>query len=58
MSKPNTKVAAGGLAGSLSVLIVWGLSSLGIEVPPEASAALATVVAFGVSYLVPEKSES
>lgn len=54
---PNTKVAAGGLAGGISTLIVWGLGAAGVEVPPEVAAALATLVAFGVAYFVPERKE-
>lgn len=55
MDKPNTKVAAGGLAGGLSMLVVWGIGATGIEVPPEIAAAVTTLVTFAVSYMVPEK---
>lgn len=56
---PQKKVAAGGLAGALSVLLLWGLSALGVAVSAEAGAALATIVGFAVAYMVPgeEKSE-
>lgn len=54
--KPNRKVGSGGVAGALSVLLVWILGSSGVKVPPEAAAGMATVIAFAVSYLVPEKS--
>lgn len=56
MQKPNRKVASGGFAGAVSVLLVWGLNSAGIEVPAEAAAALTSVVTFAVAYFVPEKS--
>lgn len=54
---PNKKVAAGGLAGGLSTLLVWGLGEMGVEVPAEVAAAIATLVAFGVAYMVPEKKK-
>ena len=57
MKKPiNKKVAAGGFAGGMSLLVVWGLGSLGVDVPPEVAAALTTVITFAVSYLVPDNS--
>lgn len=56
MQKPNTKVAAGGLAGGLSLLLVWGIGALGVEVPAEVAAAITTVITFAVSYFVPEKT--
>ena len=55
MQKPNTKVQAGGFAGGLALLIVWGLGQCGVTVPPEAAAAIATVLSFAVAYFVPEK---
>lgn len=56
MEKPNTKVAAGGIAGSLSLLVVFGLGQAGVEVPAEVASALTTLIAFVAGYLVPEKA--
>lgn len=58
MQKPNTKVAAGGLAGGLSMLIIWGIGAAGVEVPAEVAAAITTLITFAVSYFVPEKASS
>lgn len=51
---PSKKVASGGLAGGLSILLVWALNELGMEVPAEVAAAIATLVSFAVGYFVPE----
>jgi len=71
-AKPKPKVAGGVLAGALSVILVWVLSLFGIEVPgavgwvlslfgievPGAvGAAIATVIAFVVAWLIPEASD-
>lgn len=56
MQKPNTKVAAGGLAGGLSMLIIWGIGAAGVDVPAEVAAAITTLVTFAVGYFVPEKA--
>ncbi len=49
--------AGAGTAGSLAVILVWVISLLGVEVPSEVAAALATVIgAAGAvygGYLVP-----
>lgn len=52
---PTKKVTAGGLAGALSVLIVWALGEFGgLTIPPEIASAITTVLAFATSYFVPE----
>lgn len=53
MQKPDRKVAAGGLAGGVSMLIVWGIGAAGVEVPAEVAAAITTIVTFVTSYFVP-----
>jgi hypothetical protein len=53
---PTNKVAASTAAGAVSVLIVFTASLFGLEVPPEAAAALATVLAFAAGYLTKEKA--
>lgn len=50
---PEPKVAAGGAAGAVTVLVVFIAGQLGLEVPPEAAAALTTLLAFGAGYLTP-----
>ncbi|MGA8330645.1 MAG: hypothetical protein WB777_15280, partial [Mycobacterium sp.] len=49
---PTTKVAAGGVAGALTVLVVWILGLLHVIVPPEVASALTVVFSFITSYLV------
>lgn len=47
----NPKLSAGALAGAIVVLLLFGAELAGIDVPPEAAAALTTVVAVAVGYL-------
>ena len=49
--KPEPKVAAGGIGGSVVVLVVYALGAAGIEVPTEVAAAAAVVVGFAASYV-------
>ena len=50
--KPDRKVAAGGLAGALSVLLVWFMNLGGVDVPAEVASALTTIIGFGTAYFV------
>jgi putative flippase GtrA len=51
---PVRKVAAGGIAGAITVLLVWIASAaFRINIPPEVASAITVIVAFIVSYLVP-----
>ena len=54
METPNRKVGAGGLAGALSIVLVWLLSQMGYSLPPEVSSGLTTIVTFITSYFVRE----
>ncbi len=38
--KPKPKVAAGGIAGVLAGVIIWGLGSAGVVIPPEAASTM------------------
>lgn len=49
--RPNPKVAAGGIAGAASVVLVWLVSLAGVDVPGEVASAFTTLIAFGTSYL-------
>lgn len=56
-SAPTNKVAAAGIGGALTSILVWIVSvTTKVEVPPEVAAAGATVVAFILGYLVPERA--
>jgi hypothetical protein len=50
--QPTRKVTFGGLAGALSVLAIWLLTSYGVDVSAEKASALTTVLTFLVSYIV------
>lgn len=47
----NPKVAASGIAGALSVLVVYALSLAGVDVPTEVAAAITVIIAFAAGYL-------
>lgn len=50
--QPTAKVSiAGGVAGSLTVIIVWILSQLHTAVPPEVASAMTAVLAFAASWM-------
>jgi putative flippase GtrA len=50
--KPDRKVAAGGLAGALSIIVVWLMSLGGVDVPGEVAAAFTTILGFVTAYFV------
>lgn len=53
---PTNKVAASGIGGSISVVLIWAVNQFfNIELPPEVAAAIATVISFASGYLVREK---
>ena len=51
MSKPDSKVAAGGIAGAIASVLVWAGTQAGIEVPAEVGAGFATLIIFAASYI-------
>jgi hypothetical protein len=48
--KPQPKVAAGGIGGAAAVLIVWAAGELGVSMPAEVGAAVATLIGFVAAY--------
>lgn len=48
---PTPKVAAAGAGGALAVVMVWMLSLVGISVPGEVGAAIATLGAYVAGWL-------
>lgn len=54
-AEPTQKVAAAGIGGSLTVVLVYVLGQFGVELPSEVVAALTTIVAFLSGYLVKDK---
>ena len=51
--KPVPKVAAGGIAGAVSVLVIFAAQQFGVEIPGDVGAAIGVIVAFVASYLKP-----
>lgn len=52
--KPRPKVAAAGIAGALTTLVLWVLALYGLSVPPEVAAAIAAVLSFAAGWLKSE----
>jgi hypothetical protein len=49
--KPQPKVAAGGIAGSLAVVVLLVARSFGVEMDAVEGGAIATLICFAASYL-------
>lgn len=56
--KPQRKVVAGGLAGSIVSLAVWILQANGVEVPAEQAVAITAIITFVVQYFVANAPET
>lgn len=58
MEKPNSKVGSSGIAGAITVVLVWAYGGaeqvLGFSYPltPEVAAGITGIVMFGVGYMV------
>lgn len=51
MSKrPVRKITVAGVAGAVTVLIVFVLGMFGVPVPPEVAASMTTLIMFGAGY--------
>lgn len=49
--KPHPKVAAGTTAGAASIVLVFVLRELGVDVPAEVASALTTLLSAAAGYL-------
>ena len=49
--KPDSKVAAGGIAGAIATCLVWALNLVGVDMPAEVGAGFATLIIFAASYI-------
>jgi hypothetical protein len=47
----HPKVAAAGIAGAVTTIVVTAATLLGFDMSPEVAAALATIIAFGAGYI-------
>jgi hypothetical protein len=51
---PVRKVAAGGVAGAVTAIIVWILAAaFNVNIPPEIASAITVVLSFAAGYLIP-----
>jgi hypothetical protein len=54
---PTKKVAAAGVAGAVSIVVVWVLHRfVQVDVPPEVASAGTTILAFLAGYFMPPAS--
>ncbi|CAB4171690.1 hypothetical protein UFOVP929_13 [uncultured Caudovirales phage] len=52
----NPKIASAGIAGALTVVLVWIVGVLGIDVPAEVASAVTVIIAFAAGYMRPSGS--
>lgn len=53
-STDSNKAIGAGLAGGITIILVWALHQWGsIDVPPEVASAFTTVIAGGAAWLTP-----
>ena len=52
---PDPKVIAGGLAGSVTVIVVFALTQAGIEIPAEVASALTVLITTLFGYVTSRK---
>lgn len=53
--KPTKKVSAAGIGGAISVLVIFVAQEFGVEIPGDVGAAIGTVAAFTLGWLVPSE---
>lgn len=54
MNGVSSKVAAGGVAGALSIVLVWVASLFGLIIPDFVAQAFTVLISVAVAYIVPE----
>jgi hypothetical protein len=53
-ARPINKVTGGALAGALATLLTWLVREFGgVDIPGEVQAAVAVIIGYAVSYLIP-----
>lgn len=52
---PQPKIVAAGVSGALTTLVLYGLSTVGVTVPPEVAAAITALLAVAAGYLTPNR---
>lgn len=58
-ANPTRKVTAGGLAGAVTVILVWVVQeAFAIEIPGEVASAITVVLSFAAAYMTQERPGS
>jgi putative flippase GtrA len=52
--RPQTKVVVGGIGGAAATIVVWILTSAGLEVPDAVATAIGALATAGLAYLIPQ----
>ena len=56
-AKPTRKVAATGIAGAITIVLVYTVQSLfNVEIPAEVSSAITLLISFASGYIVKEEA--
>lgn len=54
MMKPTRKVSAGAIASAASIVLVWALTQIGADVPPEVASAITTLMSVAAAWAIRE----
>lgn len=53
---PTAKVAAGGIGASVSIVLVWVLGQMSVDMPNEVASAITAILSFAAAYLTKERA--
>lgn len=53
-ARPTQKVAAGSIAGAVTVIVVWAVGLAGLAVPAYVAAAVTLLLTAAAAYIMPE----
>lgn len=54
---PKSKVAAGGVAGAISIVLIFIGQQIGLDIPAEVASAFTTILTFGAAYFKKDTNE-
>ena len=52
-AKPERKILAGGFFGSLTIILVWGMSLFGLDIPTEVGQAITVAMSSAAAWYTP-----
>lgn len=52
-TRPEAKVVASGATGAATIVLVWMLGALGVEVPAEVASAITVILSAVAGYIAP-----